>query len=109
MKPRGTLLGSSRLWRSSSRLPRFLCALKLLKKRKATQAGADLNDCGLWRRDLTLRSLTNVFMPHNETIHEFGVLSDIFTLWSDVKLMELARRQKGFSKLKMFATRQVVR
>lgn len=71
---------------------------------EVTSVGADQNDCGLWRRDLTLRSLTNDFMPHNETVHESGVLSDIFTLQSDVKLIKLARRQKGFSKLKMFAT-----
>ena len=33
-----SLLGSSRLWRSLSRLPRFPSALKLLENRQATQA-----------------------------------------------------------------------
>ena len=48
-------------------------------------------------------------MPHNETVHEFGLLSDIFTLPSDVKLLELTQRQKGFFQNGKCLQRQVVR
>ena len=37
-----SLLGSSRLWRSLSRLPSFHSALKLLKNRQATQATGEI-------------------------------------------------------------------